>query len=288
MAISRFIYTNVQGRRIEFSIRNGYIITSIDGMSSNTIDYNETSVANQIGSTISTGKVKPKDISIEGGFLFSKEKRMNLINTILPNVEGILRYINEEDGIDVYLNGRPTITPNISTNRIYQKFEFTFHCPFPYWRKYNEGSVEFVRYESKFRLPRSFSGTVPWKISDKIVNQLTTIDNTGSVSSGFVCTILAKDVVKGPELLKVNTQEIMEFPNLVMQLDDVLEISTIQNQRYTRLIRGEIVENVFFETSFESTFFQLDVGSNPLRFDASEGVENMEVTIEYQTTYAGV
>lgn len=73
-----------------------------------------------------------------------------------------------------------------------------------------------------------------------------------------------------------------------MQVGDELVVSTLDNQCYCRLIRDEVETNVFFNMDFEATFFQLDVGENPIRFDASYGKNNLEVSIEYATTYAGV
>jgi len=67
-----------------------------------------------------------------------------------------------------------------------------------------------------------------------------------------------------------------------------LIISTMTNDCYCRLIREGEEQNVFYNMDFESTFFQLDIGENYIRFDADSGVENLEVSIDYAITYAGV
>ena len=123
---------------------------------------------------------------------------------------------------------------------------------------------------------------------EKIVNQLNTVVNDGSVSIGFIVHFKAKDTVVGPELLKVTTQEVIKLSSLTMEVGDELIVSTMTNDCYCRLVREGEEQNVFYNMDFESTFFQLDIGENYIRFDADSGVKNLEVSIDYAITYAGV
>lgn len=287
MAI-RVIYENSNGHSVEFSKKTGIYLVQIDGLSSNDIDVSSAQSTGQIGASLTGQKVKPKSPTFEGRYRYDPTVRRKLLDTILPTVSARIRYIDDEAGIDVYLEGVPTQTPDISTNPLWQSFQFTMFCPFPYWRGMDGGYFNFVSYEAKFKFPYTFSSTVQWKISEKIINQLSTIVNTGSVPIGFVAHFVAKDTVVGPELLKVITQEVLKFSTLTMQIDDELVVSTIPNECYCYLIRDGKEINVFPDMDFDASFFQLDIGENPLRFDADSGLNNLELSLEYDITYAGV
>lgn len=72
--------------------------------------------------------------------------------------------------------------------------------------------------------------------------------------------------------MNVKTEEHISFTaegGLEMQAGDILEVSTYENSCYCHLIRGEKVENVFYKLSYDSTFFQLDLGENILRYGAT-------------------
>lgn len=289
MDMRKFIYINDKGQSLEFSERTRMYVTDIDGLSSNQVTVNESYVANQIGTTIISNKIEAKDLQVEGIFKYDSEIRKKILSTILPGIKATLRYIDEKENIDVYIVGWPTTTPDISWDRTWQNFSMTFHIPYPYWQMFDQQSISFVKYESLFKFPYTFSSTVRWKISSKSIIQLTNIVNEGSVDVGFVARFIAKDTVKGPQLLKVDTQEVLEFPELVMNVGDILTISTVENDRFTRLIHDDdSEENVFYYTSFDSTFFKLSPGSNPIRFDAEEGVNNLEVDMNFYVSFAGV
>ena len=218
----------------------------------------------------------------------TEPKRKRILAVILPGVKATLRYMDDIEDLDVYIEGYPSETPTIDWDRLWDNFDFTFHAPFPYWKQSGGSYLDFVSYEALFKFPYTFSSTEQWKISEKIVNQLNTIVNEGSVSIGFIVHFKAKDTVVGPELLKVTTQEVIKLSSLTMEVGDELIISTMTNDCYCRLVREGEEQNVFYNMDFESTFFQLDIGENYIRFDADSGVENLEVSIDYAITYAGV
>ena len=62
------IYTNSLGKSVEFSEASGIRLTTLDGISKNEITLSESSVSNQIGTTVSGASIEPKDITLEGRF----------------------------------------------------------------------------------------------------------------------------------------------------------------------------------------------------------------------------
>lgn len=159
------IYTNSLGKSVEFSEASGIRLTTLDGISKNEITLSESSVSNQIGTTVSGASIEPKDITLEGRFKYNADTRKKLLAVILPGVSATLRYINTRAGVDVYWKVEPKTTPVITLNETWQKFQIVLRAPFPYARRAKETRVTFQRLRSLFKFPRSFSNTEPWKIS---------------------------------------------------------------------------------------------------------------------------
>ena len=109
-------YTNEYGDSIEFSRNSDIRITGIDGLSANSIELSEATVTNQVGSSITGASVQSKSMTIEGRYFYTPAVRKRLLAVILPGVSARLRYQNTKENIDVYWEGQPTKTPDISTN----------------------------------------------------------------------------------------------------------------------------------------------------------------------------
>lgn len=282
----KYIYTNQYNESIEFHEGSPFRITEIDGQSVNDIDISEASTINQIGATVSGTTVNPKDIDIVGDFKDSYQNRRKMLDTIIPG-KGNWRMI--DDYLDVYLDVEIKQTPDISPqDKAYKPFDFTIHAAYPYWKSTNVINVPFTEIISKFRLPRQFSNMVKWKISEKKIKQLQTIINQGSDQTGFIVKFQADTEVQSPELLNVNTQEHIRFTGLTMQPDDVIIVSTYENEKYVRLIRDGVESNIFNDMDDDSTFFKLAKGENTIRYGASSNESNLLVSLNFETTYVGV
>lgn len=285
------IYTNSLGKSVEFSEASGIRLTTLDGISKNEITLSESSVSNQIGTTVSGASIEPKDITLEGRFKYNADTRKKLLAVILPGVSATLRYINTRAGVDVYWKVEPKTTPIITLNETWQKFQIVLRAPFPYARRAKETKVTFQRLRSLFKFPRSFSNTEPWKISEKILGPLVTVDYKGSINTGFLLTMKAEAKVKNPKVLNVFTQEHISFgqvADLEMNVGDVLEISTFTNEQYCHLIRNGEVENIFWMTDYDSEFFQIQPGENVLKYTAEENPGSLDALLRFEEVLAGV
>lgn len=282
----KYIYTNQYGESIEFSDVSPFRITEIEGQSVNTIDISEASTINQVGATVSGRTIESKDIDITGDFIDSFSNRRKILDIIIPG-SGQWRMI--DDNIDVYLDVEIKQTPDIMPqDKTYKIFDFSIHAAYPYWKSSSVINIPFTELISKFRLPRQFSNIVKWKISEKKIKQIQTIVNEGSIESGFIVKFQADTEVQSPELLNVNTQEHIRFTGFTMQPDDVIIVSTYENEKYVRLIRDGEETNIFNDMDDDSTFFKLAKGDNTLRYGASSNEANLLTTITFNTTYAGV
>lgn len=282
-------YTNDYGDSIEFSKSSDIRITTIDGLSANNIDLSEATVTNQVGSSITGASIQSKTMTIEGRYLYKTAVRKRLLAVILPGVGARLRYQNTVENVDVYWEGQPTATPDISTNPVWQNFQFSLKLPYPYPRTTEEENKSFSYLQSGFRFPQAYSSKTPWKISTRIIEPLQTITNRGDIPAGFTVTFKAlTDGVKGPKLLNVDTRENIAFTRLTLNSGDVLTVNTMINDREVLLTTSEGTKNAFEYMDYESTFFLLARGANTLRYSAQEREANLEVTLSFEESLAGV
>lgn len=285
----KVIYTNDYGDSLEFSKESGIRITDVDGLSANTINISESTVTNQVGSSITGASIASKSMTIEGRYKYTPEARKRLLSVILPGVGAMIRYINTVEGVDVYWQGQPTKTPEISKNPIWQTFQFVMKLPYPYPRLTDGDQIAFSTLSSSFRFPQAYSSTNKWRISSRVITPLQTLTNRGDIDTGFTVEFTAlADGVTGPKLLNVDTRENVSFSQLTLNSGDVLRVCTKPNEREAVLIRGGQTINAFEYMDYDSTFFLLARGDNVLRYSATSKEASLETRLTFEETLAGV
>lgn len=96
------------------------------------------------------------------------------------------------------------------------------------------------------------------------------------------------DGIESPKLINEDTGEFIGFTGLTLKKGDVLRICTVQNKRQTIIVRNGQSINVFEYCDFDSSFFLLKKGNNRIKYEASSGVENLDVTLAFEEVLAGV
>jgi hypothetical protein len=113
------------------------------------------------------------------------------------------------------------------------------------------------------------------------------IENNGDVPCGMKVEFKALGSVVNPSLFNVDTREYMKI-NKTMAAGEILTITTHFQSKRVEMYRNGIVSNAFNWWDLHGTFLQLDVGDNLLRYDADEGLDNLEVNIWFTPQYLGV
>lgn len=117
---------------------------------------------------------------------------------------------------------------------------------------------------------------------------IATITNTGTLPCGFIITFQASGTVENPKIIDINTQEYIRLSH-TMQAGEVIRISTLDNNKTVRQIIGEDSINAFNFLDFaNSTFLQLAVGINYLRYNADSGLDNLSVEFKFDPRYLEV
>ena len=287
----RYIYKNSLGREIEFSVDTGFRLTNIEGLSALDIAITEVSGSSQIGASAASSKIETKDITIEGDFAESYQHRRNLIDTVMPCIAAKLRFIDTDKGLDLFLDGEPKRTPDISNDVGYQQFQFVFHVYYPVWQSTEDKVTSFIGYDARFCFPMRFSNVKPWKISQQRLAVIKNVINDGSLVTGFAARFRAITAVISPELLNIKTQEVIRFKKgFILNPDDLLYVSTYDNQKKVILTKASTgkSENGFKYLADETVFWQLQPGDNPIKYGAANNHEGLEVMIMFKTAFVGV
>ena len=283
----RFVYENAFGESIEFSKDSPFRLTDIQGLSENSIAVSEASSVDQIGSTLTGTKIQSKNLVLSGDFYFTPERRQHLINVLVPGKRGVLRYITGD--LDVYLEVTPSTTPALSMNPVIQDFQFQLRASYSYWRERVSTVYDFTQIVSYFRFPRSFSSTEPWKISRATKNIILNIRNESTQESGFTLTFEAVTDVTSPEILNIETQQIIKLKNdFVLKAGDKAIITTYEDNKRCILLKSGIEFPAYKYLSDDTVLFSLQPGDNIIRYGANDNYEGLRAKIEFSRTLAGV
>ena len=97
----------------------------------------------------------------------------------------------------------------------------------------------------------------------------------------------ALGTVVNPELMNVDTGEYMRLL-ASMQAEEEIHIYTHFAGKRVVSELNNIYKNAFSLLDVNSTFLQLAVGTNTLRYDAGDGLELLSVSLYYSPYYLGV
>ncbi len=250
---------------------------------------------NQIGITIAGTSLETRPITIEGWIVASNPERMTLLKKKLNN------FVNPQDAIDLYYSDYmirfiPDETIKYATsesenNDAFCKFIISGICPNPLFTNANERHLTFASTEAKFCFPLVISQDLPeggfvfGRRSDSlIVNAF----NDGSVDTGMRIVFRAKGTVVNPKLINVNTQEKFVL-NKELVAEEEIEVNTnIGEKSIKGRIGNQQYSNYYMYKEIDSAWLQLSIGDNLFRYDADEGLDNLEIFVYFYDRFLEV
>lgn len=112
--------------------------------------------------------------------------------------------------------------------------------------------------------------------------------NGGDNATGMIIKFRSSATVLNPSLINVNTYELLKL-NFEMQGGDLIEVSTYTGKKTVTLIRNNVRSSIFNSVDYlVSDFLQLEPGDNLFRYDADDGIDNLEVWMEFTELAIGV
>lgn len=273
-----FKYVNELGETLVFEYSDGYVINKPSGIDTIKVRLSEAQGINQVGSTIQSRTVQSRPVTISGIVCGDgqEERKTELLTVIRPDLSGRL-YAD-----DYYLDVHVSSTPVIEARNKFAHFQFSVTAPYPFWQKDSKVSYEISGVENQFKFPWNISR--PYRFGQLGDAQFMKIYNRGQLPVPFTVTFEAKNAVKNPKLINVNTGEELLINKTMTVGERVVVAITHDRTNVTSSVDG----NIRGALDLDSTLFRLAVGDNILKPDAETGLDQLEVRIEFATEIVGV
>ena len=251
----------------------------------------------QDGATYLGNTLEIRDITLEIAIIATSEEELigyrNNVNKVFnPKVgEGWLVYKDNlhERKVKCIVNKLPFFGV---INHRSNKGLISLTANNPFWMDLLESKEEIALWIGSFSF--STDGSDGFELIDggiefgyRAPSLIVNTNNAGDVECGIRIEFKALATLTNPSLLNVNTGEFIKI-NKGMVAGEVISVSTyFGDKKITSTLNG-VTSNIFNYIDFQSTFLQLDVSDNLMRYDATSGIDNLEVSIYYQPRYLGV
>lgn len=288
-------YTNERNESIVFGVGSMYHVNvskDVTGISDLQNTIYSTSSMGQHGDTYVGNRIEPRDVDIDGK-IKDKDKdtqlrlRRDALKILNPELSGTLYYSYGDfvRKIGAKVNGSPIFTHK----DLSQEFSISFKCLDPFWVEEQERRTEVASWIADWIFP-----TVIWRddptsmmFGHRGSSLIVDVYNGGHVRTGMTIVFKALGELTGPQLFNVNTREFIKV-NFAMVANDVITIDTSYGNKSITLTRGGASTNIYRYMDADSTFMELDVGDNLFRYDADDGLSDLEVTVSFAQKYLGV
>ncbi len=271
-----FVYESIIGS-LTFQYNSPFWITDINGVSSVDIDISESRSTGQIGSNITSQRVRPRSFTVNGAIFDPlAANRERLLRIIAPQIPATLTV--KQGGGSWYLDVVPEKTPEVTPGNGVQYFQTRLRAAYPYWRTTASYAAQIAGINALFKFPFYTGGA--WWISQYSDSYFATIENRGNVPVEFRATFTARAALENPELLHVDTgQRILLRKSMIA--GERLVVSTIYGQRGVVCTspNGEVTNGFKYLTVESDPSMALRPGSNLLRIDAINR-EGLSVRLE--------
>lgn len=247
-------------------------------------------------SLMSTSLGTREDIKIIGWVVATSELEMTSLKKTLNS------FINPQEPLeliyeDYTLQFSPTSTVrysiNISeNNEVICKFQISGVAYDPFFKDSSENSLLFATTYAMFHFPLVISpdleegGVIFGARTDSLIADVV---NKGDVSTGLRIVFKARGTLINPKLIKIDTQETISIKKVLAAGEEV-EINTNIGSKYVigRLSKTSEYTNYFVYRTLDSKWLDLQPGKNSFRYDADDGIDNLEVFIYFQDKYLEV
>lgn len=193
----------------------------------------------------------------------------------------------QEYFLNANIEGAPTFMQGFENdNKAWLSGLLQFTSGDPYIYEKESKTVDVALWVPSFEFPLEIPEEgieMGYRSQSLIVNVL----NDGQESTGMIIRFRALGTLEKPSLLNVNSYESLKL-NIEMIAGDVIEVSTYRGRRTILLTRNNVTTSVFNTLKMPFTFLQLEIGDNLFRYDADSGLENLEVSMNFNPRRIGV
>ena len=250
---------------------------------------------NQVGISVTNTSLETRDIEIEGWIVATDNNHMTSLKRKLNgfvNPQETLSLFYSKYMIDFIPDESVKYSASIAeNNEVMCKFKIIGICPNPLFSDAVESRLAFVTTEPQFHFPLIISKDLPegglifGKRTESLIINLI---NSGSVPVGMRIIFKAKGTVINPSLINVNTQEKFTIIKTLVASEEIEINTSIGEKRIRGKVGNDEYINYFMYKDVDSPWIQLEVGDNLFRYDAEDGIDNLDVFVYFQNRYLEV
>jgi len=288
----KIIYENDRGQKVEIAYSFPYFLQSLIGVDGTNAEITKIKGVGQDGTTITNVNLSDRNLQILGSIKGeTKEEiakyRAKLLQVFNPKIKGWLQYEygDIKRRIRCQVENAPVFSKQNKSFK-YQDFLIDLIAPNPYWQDINTTKEEIAIWRNVFEFPLELLEEgieLGYREPSLIVN----VFNKGDVPCGMKIQFKALATVVNPSLFNVNNREYFKI-NKTMEAGEVITVTTHFQNKRVELNKNGVVSNAFNWIDLNSTFLQLEPGDNLFRYDADEGIDNLEVSIYFTPAYLGI
>lgn len=280
------MYVNSDGESITVRQAKPYFIEKLDGTGSIRNTVNTFKAPEQDGAFYVSSTLDMRNITIEGTIVAATseeayELRKNLLRFFSPKKTGTLIYRDRQISCVV-----EEVVLSVSVRERIPKFFLSLLCPSPFFETLDEIRQELASWDPllEFVLEIPEEGM---EFGLRQPSQIITVDNIGDVPCGCEIIFKASGPVTNPELLHLDTGEFVRILTTMSNGDEYHIYTHFAGKRVISIIDGT-ESNAFYLLDTNSNFFQLAPGNNNLRYDASDNLDLLDVSVYYRPQFLGV
>lgn len=268
-----------------YVIDSGVLITSFSAGTIPTT-FNKIKGINQYGSTLLSTTLEEREINIEAAILADNRAEIEAIKnnidaTLNPLDTLVLQYTTDSVSkeIECSASATPLYSSSYETNNsMCLGFKVDFECFNPFWLDQEETILNVETWEGGFEFEFELPST-GIEFARKGPNQLEII-NYGNVEAPleiyFNGPALNPTIKLGEKFIKVNR---------ILAEDEILYINTSFSNKKVEVLKGDARERAYHYIDIDSSFFDLEAGSNILSYTTDKDYLPQSVIIKYKCHY---
>ena len=272
---------SIKYNNIDLTNTPNLILAGYEGLDIPTSETISISNPNLRGTRYQRSSIQERQISFTFYVFDVEATRQMLMNSFKSGEKGTLYLSNEyrSGKIECYLE-----------EMIFDKFTNPTTCqimlkaPYPYFKGIDDIIAELTNVsDSEFHLTAYFD-TEGFILGEDLDEYTATVINLGDIPVGAKIEITAFSTVVNPVIYNVTTNKKIEL-NYTMSNGEKITITTnVGNKKIISSIKGNIINKL----TRNSTFFDIQRGTNKLSFNAKSGISDMKAFIIYNNEYGAI
>lgn len=270
-------------KELQMNDKTDFNVIDIQGIEASSYTIN-TNNSEQDGATVTSVKIEPREITITGDIEKNEkelENRDYLIRFFNPKQEGEM--IITRNDISRKIRYRVS-SFDFVTNKMYECIDFTLvleSTEEPYFSDAKNSGNYLTLISPQFAFPLAIC---PTKIMGyRVFKPVIPLVNDGDKETGIEIIVTAKRGKMDNIKLILNDNEYIKVNTTLEQWDE-LRINTNPRKKSVTLNGVNIINKI----DRNSTFFNLKIGKNILKYECDNGGTNVDIDVQFYRKYLGV